>query len=329
MKKVLYLDVLRYIACFFVVGIHTSGIDYDINIVANIYDTMFHNAVPIFVVISGAVNIGKNISFNKLWKKISYLVLSYMIWSTIYVVLYHLYHKDNLLEIGVVSIFKEIIKGHYHMWFIPMIIAIYILIPIIDYIYNNKNLFKYLLFIVFILSVVFQMVSKYKNVNNFIRNYFSESYLIYFLLGAYLKEIKIKKIYIPISLLIVIFITFMYVLNNSCNIKNIFTIWLGSAGHSTICSVVYVSAIFILIKGIFENKDNKFVLPEFTYGIYIIHPMVIKTLWTGFINIPTIREFAIIDVPINIILTFVVSLFVTFCMSKFRVLSKYLLLHKY
>lgn len=46
-----YLDSLRLIACFLVVGIHTSGMDFETNLMARIIDCACGYAVPIFVTI--------------------------------------------------------------------------------------------------------------------------------------------------------------------------------------------------------------------------------------------------------------------------------------
>lgn len=82
-----YLDSLRLIACFLVVGIHISGMDFETNLIARIFDCACGYAVPIFVTISDACFIGIITDYKKIIKQIVLLVIAYLLWWVFYLVI--------------------------------------------------------------------------------------------------------------------------------------------------------------------------------------------------------------------------------------------------
>ena len=93
-NRLIYMDILRIIACFSVVMLHTAAqFWYTLPIdqlewkIANSYDAVFRFGVPIFVMISGALFLNKEkvINIKKLYRhNILRLACVYIIWSCIY-----------------------------------------------------------------------------------------------------------------------------------------------------------------------------------------------------------------------------------------------------
>lgn len=92
-NRILYLDILRFIAIFGVVLLHVSddgflrGVDTEEWVPSLVYVTLSHWILPMFVMISGALflNPKKNVSKRDLFTKyILRLVLAYVFWVIAY-----------------------------------------------------------------------------------------------------------------------------------------------------------------------------------------------------------------------------------------------------
>ena len=77
-KREIYFDYLRIFAIFLVIGIHIAGINWHSSSansitwkILNVYDSMFRCAVPIFIMISGALflNQEKELNIRRLFFK--------------------------------------------------------------------------------------------------------------------------------------------------------------------------------------------------------------------------------------------------------------------
>ena len=95
-NRAYYLDVLRIIATLAVVTLHVSAQNWDtVDIhsfawhVFNFFDSLVRWAVPVFIMISGAVFLDNDrpLSIRKLYRKnVLRLVIVYFVWATVYAV---------------------------------------------------------------------------------------------------------------------------------------------------------------------------------------------------------------------------------------------------
>ena len=136
-KRMIHYDLLRIVAAFSVVMLHSAGQKWYVLPVtdrewqiANAWDALFRFGVPIFVMISGAIFLNKDIGIKRLYfHNIFRLLAIYWIWSG----LYGIYdcRKRGLGAAEWKEVVKELLGGRYHLWFLPMIVAIYMLVPIL------------------------------------------------------------------------------------------------------------------------------------------------------------------------------------------------------
>ena len=132
-ERVAYLDLLRVVSICFVVMIHTVYQSFNSLPVEgwewqtlNVYDSLSRWAVPIFVMISGALFLDRQKPLREILKKnVLRLVTAYLFWLAVYSVINQIYYHDFD------STLTHIIKGHYHMWFILMIIGLYLVTPLL------------------------------------------------------------------------------------------------------------------------------------------------------------------------------------------------------
>lgn len=342
-NRVYYLDVLRFIACIAVVMIHTTS-EYVLKDfgsadfwIGNILNSISRFGVPIFVMISGCLMLDKryNCTNQKLIKHIRKMIVFFIFWSAIYVIFYQIIVPLLIKheQINIVKIFLTFVKGHFHLWFIYMIIGLYLILPLLRLWVKdeNKKYIEYfiILAIVFsfflpqLVSVASNYTSVFKNINDIIDKVdlkYVGGYTTYFILGWYINNygIKHKKmLYIlgTISLAITIISTFILSITTGKAIQ--------MYGNFNINVLLYSLMIFSLIKDVFYNKNgsNKMVstISKYSLGIYAMHPLIIDVINKLLIKIDI--NMALINVPIVYILTLIISVSVSFLMSKIPILK--------
>lgn len=167
-NRIIYLDVLRILATFAVIAIHVCSQNwskvqpssYEWNIF-NFYSGLSRWAVPIFVMISGALFLDnrRTINIKKLYtKNILRIITAFIFWSMFYAIITNdFWGKDR----GNIKLFvKSFIEGHYHLWFLHMILGLYIATPILRKIAADLKTTEYFLIISMIFTFIVPMFFK-------------------------------------------------------------------------------------------------------------------------------------------------------------------------
>ena len=210
----LHYDILRVLAAFSVVMLHSAAqfwYDLDIRstewIVANSYDAIFRFGVPVFVMISGAIFLDNSyeLDVKKLYKhNILRMVILYVVWSVVYG-LYDCRHW-NIQEAGAKTVLKEMLYGRYHLWFIPMIVGIYVLLPVLkNWIeHTEQKTIEYFLGLFFVLQIVSETLravtlnDEFHYILDLGKAEMACGYIGYFVMGYYIAHIgigdRLKKI---------------------------------------------------------------------------------------------------------------------------------------
>lgn len=147
-NRVVWLDTLRVLATFGVIVLHVastgyySAQGYDWQVSA-IFDCLVRWAVPVFVMISGALflNPQKNVTIHGMvFHYIPRLLIAYFSWWIIYSfarAMVDTYHSGNFcFRISYLS-------PHFHLWFLPMLCGVYLLIPLLRRIIVDEKLVRY------------------------------------------------------------------------------------------------------------------------------------------------------------------------------------------
>lgn len=210
------LDILKALAITMVVFFHNMQLDSG-SIIDNALMMFCNAAVPVFFMVTGAVQLTRDNNFDvkKHIKTVIILYLGIVFWNIMYAVFMHgLYgvHIDGSLSniINYVFLFQGI-EGvpTEHFWYIKALIAMYLILPLLKLCRDKKAVY-YLMTVLFIfsciifdLSLVFELVAKFtaKNIPNAMllteMNPFNPTYAIYILymfLGKCLYEQK-ERIY--------------------------------------------------------------------------------------------------------------------------------------
>ena len=302
MERKNYLDYIRVIAIFAVVGLHVFCDRYMASVpfkstswfFMSGFSSLLRFADPLFLMISGAVFLdeSRKLSIKKLLlHNFLRLVIVFFIWDFLYGLIVY------ALEFGFsFDMFKVAILNmpsfRYHLWFIPAIAGIYLLVPLLRKVCRkeNREVVKYFLILGFVticINSFARIFDENKIANYFLRiiNIFNPgqfcSYVFYFVLGWYLEqfinESRYKKPLLIIGLCLVpissgVNILFSILKNRSISLtEDLFFI----------VTFFMAVGVFILCKQLkFANNENKFIksLSNCSFGIYLIHVAIIELL---------------------------------------------------
>lgn len=338
-KRVVYLDMTRIFAMFFIVILHVSSMGwYAFDIyskewaVYNFYYGLTRWGVPTFLMISGTLFLDSDKSITVktlLGKYIKRLVVAYLFWAVIYAC------KDALVSrtFEMNEFLKTVVYGHYHMWYIPMIIGIYLVIPILKELTKNDKVMRYLIvlliFFCFALTTIGLIPQLHEVYSIFDRMLFSAfgGYAAYFLLGYFLNKTELRK---PVRCV-------CYLLGVLGYVITILVTMLGSRKKGMMyidfnnefsMNVFFMCiAVFVLIKYTFESrnitnclKNIATKLSECMFGVYLIHPLVIEIL--ELLGISVLQFDPRWSVPIVSISTYLISVLLVLGIKQIPLLKK-------
>lgn len=314
-----YFDLLRIISCFMVVMVHVSGIyfeSYPVNtmdwMISNIYNCIAISGVPIFFMISGALMLKptKKIKLKKfLLHHVLYLVASYFLTIFAYNLLYYGVSESNK---NFVSFKDKVIltsmcgagTGVGHLWFLPVLISIYLLVPIVkEGLVEEKNCI-YFCIIFFAVAIVWKSMLLFpipyyrifESLEKVIPFELYSTYAGYFVLGHYLhtfiipqirKQIKISRNKV-LCILFCILVTGLVttICANACfSLKNKTAVTTANTpffvGHF-LSSTAFFTGIGILFYD--KTTESRCIakLSQLTFYIYLTHPAFIYIIQNNF-----------------------------------------------
>lgn len=336
-----YLDNMRVLAAFAVVVIHVSSQNWystDISsqawTVFNIYDSAVRWAVPVFVMISGVVFLNKSIPVKLIFTKYIFrLVTGYIFWSFVYAVI----EGGNLKTILI-----QFISGSFHMWYIPMLIGIYLCIPVYKKLVESDSIIQYILgvsfFVSFLIPHTIFLIKDFgpgimTSFITLIEPHFEKvklsmllGYSAYYLLGYYLDKTELSRkqrsaIYIlgAVSYLITVFTTYAASQRTSSPNGNYYN-------EFSLNTLLQSMAVFVFFKyhGQFRIIPNRVcaVISKASFGIYWVHVLIINLLDEKML-VNTLSFFPAISVPVISIVVFVISFLLSWTIGKIPLLRRY------
>lgn len=203
-KRDIPMDVLRIAAALAVIMIHsssgyvgTSPVTSVSWAVGNVFDAASRWCVPVFVMLSGAFLLQKDIPVKLLYTKyIKHLAVLLLSWNLIYNVIINVFLRGKIWPSGIADAVSYVFccDNGFHMWYMYMLIGVYVAIPFLKKIVDG-GLSRYLLCLWLFLVVALAGESKVsfftEHGYSLLREYvvvfpFSVEYIGYFVLGHYL-----------------------------------------------------------------------------------------------------------------------------------------------
>lgn len=316
MKRIQYVDLLRIFATLGVIHVHSTykcdlSTCYSDWILSCVRDCTPRWIIPIFVMISGIFMLdpNKNITIKNVWsKRILRLFSAYVVWWLIY----SLFSVSINYACGN-SISLANFVPFAHLWFLPMMMGVYIILPILRLINADKKVAKYFLIVWFITtSIEFFLHFAGYPMDKIRPLYFIYFYSGYMFLGYYLFHGNFsiherRLVYLCGFLAFLVAVGGTIALSKFQSNSLLFTQNIGP------CIVLMSVMVFCMFKDLFM-KERQWAtrLIEYVnkdlFGIYLVH-----LIWVE------IYMYLLSHLGINwILLTFIVSL-LTFVSSLYMV----------
>lgn len=308
MKRLFSYDISRITALFMIVMVHVSAyvviffpnVDNKEWLVGNIFNGVARAGVPLFIMLSGALllNESKKLEPKKFYKThLVPMVFLTVGWLLFYGVFYAFLLPlakgesgsfDSLLK------FMVYFKGseYPHLWYMYMVLGLYLMIPVLRLFVKRENK-KYIEGII-IASLVVQFArttaiifpaAVVQDLTAIIDKLCLQpvtGYLGYILLGWYLDNFDLGDTFKKV----------LYALGGVALVASTvaihFTIDKIPAGRDYLYSqlslppVLYGSALFVLFKTIFKDRETKkglsSNLSRYSFGIYMIHVLFLEII---------------------------------------------------
>lgn len=293
-EKLIYLEIMRIIACFFVLFNHTGVWGYSLfqAIELNTFKYWLYLflsifckfSVPLFFMISGALLLPKeNESLKQLWKKIRKMLLILVIWSFLYYLYDVFFQKEKF---NLVNFFLKLYTDNWNFsyWYIYCYIAFLISLPFLRTLVKSlENKYFYYMFGIAIVALCILPTFQYLLLNNkytinsqLSMNWLTTNFVLFPCIGYFLEHrVEINKKHVIIAL-ILNFLTLIL----SCKLSYLKTIAEGFGDeffHNTFVIfnsvTIYMTVKYIYSKLKFSEVIEKRIISigSCTFVIYLMH----------------------------------------------------------
>lgn len=172
-SRIAYIDALRTLACFAVVILHVAAFkttdvsfkSHDWNVFMA-FESLTNWAVPVFVMISGAMMLSKDYSYKDVLKKAGKVAVVFVIWSFLYLISDMCIHGPSAFTKDFIWL-QVFLQGHYHMWYLIMLLGLYLVVPFIRPVAQDKKLLKAFLILSFIFGFFWPSVQDLMMIERF------------------------------------------------------------------------------------------------------------------------------------------------------------------
>lgn len=333
MNKDFRFDFIRTIAILFVVSIHCStllfkySISDDCNaIIKMIYSLMEikFSGVPLFVMLSGALLLGKCESPKEfLNKRINRIILPFLFWSIVVQICFY-FQNDLDIASCIVDFFRKSFIGcgvHNIYWYIYLIIALYLITPPLRVFFSKaeKSDCYYLLIVLIVIKII---VLTFPDI--YISKLFSSlffEYLVYYVAGFILYKYVIhEKNFLRIAYPLLLF-------GIGCLCIRVF-LTRGWYEYLHLARLIPSMCLFgIILKKIPSKCSIAFVdsiitkISKYSYGIYLSHFIIISILLkTTFVK----SLYPIIEFPFMVSIVLVLNVILLWILNKIKI-GKYIM----
>ena len=334
-KRETELDILRIVALLAVILVHICGgpvdtlppttSDWKIMVLRRGLVTW---EVPVYVMISGRFFLDpkRDITFTKIRKSISRLLLAFLVWDIVYAGYY--FFSGAYIGLNWKGILSQAIIGPYHFWYLHMLILVYAITPFLRKISQDKKLMEYFI----VLFLIFQFITEYGPQLPFVGSiieqwlgianyYFTLGYSGYYILGYYLCKHKLStKLEIPLYIVSACLLAASALTNLNASL---------SAGYEVVQYTQYMRPNIIIVTmavytfGVkrlsqlsLSDKAVKIIssLSEHSFGVYLIHALVIECF--ALLGMTPNLIHPLLMIPIYTILVYLTSHFLILIIRK-------------
>lgn len=333
MTRKIWIDYLKVIAAFAVIAIHISSPYYKevdpMNApewwLANIMNAFSRFCVPMFVMISGALILGRDESPKDFYmKRALRLVPAILFWSAFYMAFRYFYLEDHT------KIFRDLKGGiilsgraYYHLWYLSMFLCLMAFVPLLNSFILGKKPGARDMYLVAGVTGLFMLLSQISSIE---KAFFDETFkwfnqvpwfvgylLLGYLIQQYHEHIRVNNY--------VLFGTFLLcgaigVVGNYIAVRNGIVMDYLILSNTNILTMIMTLSLFTLFaKNAARLPDLKIIsmLSIASFGIYLIHPVFIKIMA---VHMKPFMAHGITYMPISLMIVFTVSAIVSMLLLK-------------
>ena len=355
-NRIFYYDALRALAIIGVVCCHVAAsfttktglITTNSYYLVCFFDCFRDFAIPIFVMLSGALLLNRDVPARIfVSKRFNRVFIPFIFWAIIFV-LFEIFFCDTTSLNRIVNIILGKAGIGCIFWFIWMILIVYVLIFIINKIFSGKNNKYFSTFIkvsIIIFLIYSVLVALFLVDPKFTKITFYMSFIGFAIIGYYLANtdltkgkianiLKLTPLKIAISTLILAIAIYLYyifyilvprciALNGFHNIIY-FNILLVIMSVCVFLSFKYFSESNInFIKNIEKGVISKLInsISKHSFGIYFIHYIILKSIFI-ITDYKILTKYPVKAVPLLIIVVFLSSWFIMYIFDKIPYLNK-------
>ena len=297
-------------------------------IVGNLFDSISRLGVPLFLMISGALFLDEHRQITIrgiLCKNVKTIAWITLVWAVIYFVACDMIWGSDTVTVKQALI--GILDGHYHMWYLYVIIGLYIITPFLRKFTTkeNKHLVLFFIAVSFVVQFMLPTLSMMLSIpylrtwiNKFHPDFF-DGYVTYFLLGWYIVHIGIGQkrlrqvIYLMSALSLISMILYS-------QFSGYYKVAYQNIGLFT---PLYAAGVFLALNNLNLACKEKTArrlteLSKLTFGTYLVHILVLSVfnktiIYSRYPALHILVSFAVVSCG---------SLLISYILSRIPVLKK-------
>jgi surface polysaccharide O-acyltransferase-like enzyme len=333
-----WINNLRLISMFAVIVLHTASpllfayksVPLGDWLTGDVYNALVRFAVPVFVMITGALLLHREYELGGFLKKrIGRLILPFVFWSLVYVG-YRLYNEEFTFTGHLWPDVKFVLNqlqssAYYHLWYVYLLVGLYLFIPVLAKFVQHATEREILYFlIVWVLAML--LATPYLSIfNTAIDVHNFTGYVGYLVLGHYLtyKRFNFGELPFIAALVFVALVALIswgtyYLQVKDHELKTFFYEPVGPF------VVMLATCAFLIAKytKLKLNKTAKLICNnagKYTLGIYLSHPLILNLFDLNDINFTIFNP--VFSIPLIAFICFLLSWVLVYCMSKMPVIK--------
>lgn len=337
-----WINNLRLVALYAVIVLHCTSlllmqygkVSMSDWLVADFLNATVRFAVPVFVMITGALSLHREYEIGSFLKKrLVRVVVPFLFWSLVYIG-YSLYNEEIAFTGDVwvnVKLVLHLLKigSSYHLWYVYMLIGLYFFIPVIGKFVRHASEKEILYFLVVWFAVMLITQPYLLRYNPSVDMHYFAGFVGYLVLGHYLafKDFNIKHLRLWMILLFLFSIALITIGSRWVMANHQ---WPSTMFFEPVSPpvVILAASVFIVFK-LSAPKLSPVIIRirdfagGFNYGIYLAHALVLYFLEDPF-GISYKLCTPIIAIPLTALICFIVTLPLVWVINKIPFVGKWI-----
>lgn len=354
MERIKYYDTLRFLAIFAVIALHVfqswpraaiNGIE------LSTFAEVFEFAVPVFLMISGALLLNKDISIEEFFKKrFSRLTYPFILYMILYAVILFLI-MTYVTGFGGLEKWLAKIPLHYN-WYFWTIAGLYFAIPVINKFVKHSTMkeIEYFIAMIVIASIFYQLCLLFK-INHYIDLNLFVSPIAYLVLGYWISHKEFSYSTDRMMAIALIFFVGSTLFKMSAHVVHIpmpiiedyeatRSMIISSYVDMGFLQIVQASSLFALCRYLYQSKKglsskvrgflespliSKFILSisMASYGMYLFHHTLIEPLRIIIKKLSLTNIEICLAIALLTIIFFIVSWIVVLVINRIPVIGRF------